>query len=158
MVKWGRASTITRVREKTDAHTTFLAMVIGNRWGRVGSGTMKDVLRHLRQAALGSEDAPSDGPLLEAFIARGDGAAFAALLRRHGPMVLGVCRRVLGNVHDAEDAFQASFLILARKANSIHKSEAVGSWLYGVAYRVAVKARARSAARQTRERQAGQRA
>jgi RNA polymerase sigma factor (sigma-70 family) len=102
------------------------------------------VLRHLRGLAAprAGGDVP-DGQLLDRFTARHEEAAFAALVRRHGPMVLGVCRRVLGNHHDAEDAFQAAFLILARKAVSISKRDSVGSWLYQVAYHVAMKARER---------------
>ena len=84
----------------------------------------------------------TDGQLLEHFTAQRDEASFAALVRRHGPLVFGVCRRLLQHEHDAEDAFQATFLVLVRKAGSIGKSESVGSWLYGVAYRIALKARA----------------
>jgi RNA polymerase sigma factor (sigma-70 family) len=111
------------------------------------------VLRHLRGLAspTGVGDAP-DAQLLERFTARREEAAFAALVRRHGPMVLGVCRRVLRQEQDAEDAFQAAFLALARKAPSISKRDSVGSWLYQVAYHVAIKARERTANRQKRER------
>ena len=84
----------------------------------------------------------SDAQLLERFASRRDEAAFEALLRRHGPMVLGVCRRVLGNPHDAEDAFQATFLVLARKAGSLRAGDSLGPWFHGVAHRVAVRARA----------------
>src|SRR6478672_6660914 len=76
-----------------------------------------------------------DGELLDRFVQSGDEQAFEALLVRHGPMVLGVCRRVLGNRHDAEDAFQATFLILARKAASLSRRECLASWLYTVASR-----------------------
>ncbi len=99
------------------------------------------VLHFLRRAA-GPAPGEEDAELLRRFIARREEAAFAALVSRHGAMVFGVCRRVLDNVHDAEDAFQATFLVLARQAASIRKREAVASWLYGVAYRVARKARA----------------
>jgi RNA polymerase sigma-70 factor (ECF subfamily) len=114
---------------------------------------MGSVIRHLRQAALRHGGGLSDGQLLECFLARREEAAFTALVRRHGPMVLGVCRRVLRNPHDAEDAFQATFLVLVRKAASILPRDAVGNWLYGVAYRTARKARAAAALRRAKERQ-----
>jgi RNA polymerase sigma factor (sigma-70 family) len=94
----------------------------------------------------------TDGELLGRFVAGRDEAAFEELLRRHGPMVLGVCRRILYDVNDAEDAFQATFLALLRQAGSINKRESVGSWLYGVAYRIAVKAKSRARRRRTHER------
>jgi RNA polymerase sigma factor (sigma-70 family) len=116
---------------------------------------MNRVLRHLcRAALLSADEGLTDAQLLEAFLARREGAAFEALLRRHGPMVLGVCRRVLRNVHDAEDAFQATFLVLARKAGSVRSREVLASWLYGVAYRTSMKARAMNAKRRTKEREA----
>jgi RNA polymerase sigma-70 factor (ECF subfamily) len=93
----------------------------------------------------------TDGQLLERFLANHDDAAFRALLQRHGPMVLGVCRRLLRHEQDAEDAFQATFLLLVRKAAAIANRQAVGSWLYGVAYRVALKARTRALRRRTHE-------
>jgi RNA polymerase sigma factor (sigma-70 family) len=119
---------------------------------------MNDVLRHLRRAALlraGKE--LSDAQLLESFLVRREGAAFEILLRRHGPMVLGVCRRVLRNYHDAEDAFQATFLVLARKAGSVRSKQVLASWLYGVAHRTSLKARAMSAKRRAKERQSVER-
>ena len=85
----------------------------------------------------------SDAQLLERFGAEHDEAAFAALVQRHGPMVFAVCRRVLQDHHAAEDAFQATFLVLARKSRSISQRELLGNWLYGVAYRTALKARSR---------------
>jgi RNA polymerase sigma factor (sigma-70 family) len=94
----------------------------------------------------------TDGQLIERFLTRGDQAAFESLVARHGPMVLGVCRQVLGDLHDAEDAFQATFLVLARSAGQIVKREVLGSWLYGVAYRIAVRARVDAAGRHARER------
>jgi RNA polymerase sigma factor (sigma-70 family) len=93
----------------------------------------------------------TDGQLLARFVAGRDEAAFEALVHRHGPMVLGLCRRVLHNLHDAEDAFQATFLLLARKAASVVKRDSVGSWLYAVAYRTALEARAVLARRRQRE-------
>lgn len=116
------------------------------------------LLQHVRGLVVAqATDKLLDRQLLERFTERGEEAAFAALVRRHGPLVLGVCRRVLHDWHDAEDAFQATFLVLARKAGSIAKSEALGSWLYKVAYRVAVRARGQAALRHARERQAGPR-
>jgi DNA-directed RNA polymerase specialized sigma24 family protein len=89
----------------------------------------------------------ADRELLERFVRRRDEAAFTTLVRRHGPMVMRVCRRVLNDWHAAEDAFQATFLVLARKAASIRRREAVGGWLHGVAYRLALKARRQAGAR-----------
>ena len=81
----------------------------------------------------------TDRYLLEQYVVCGSDTAFSALVQRHGRMVLNVCRRMLGHAHDAEDAFQAVFLVLARKASTIHQPEAFGSWLHGVAYRTASK-------------------
>ena len=100
------------------------------------------------QAAL----AQSDAQLLERFVARRDEPAFAALMVRHGPMVLCLCRQMLRDAQEAEDAFQAAFLVLARNADSIRKRPSLGAWLYGVAYRVAARLRGRAERRKTRER------
>jgi RNA polymerase sigma factor (sigma-70 family) len=121
----------------------------------MADATIHGALRHLhawRQTQTLAE-AP-DAELLERFTDRNEDAAFAALLRRHGPMVLGVSRRILHRFQDAEDVFQATFLILARKAAAIRKRESVGSFLHGVAHRLAVRARAQGVRRQARERQA----
>src|SRR5262245_57618393 len=99
-------------------------------------------------------DGRSDGQLLRQFLARRDEAAFALLLQRHGPLVLGVCRQVLRDTHAAEDAFQATFLVLARKAGSVRRRESLSAWLYRVAYNLARTARAGAARRQAHERQA----
>ena len=110
---------------------------------------LSGVLNHLHDL---KNTGPSDGHLLERYLARRDETAFAAIVRRHGPMVLGVCRRVLKNAHDAEDAFQATFLVLVTKAASVRPRELVGHWLYGVAYRTALKAKALAARRSAKER------
>jgi RNA polymerase sigma factor (sigma-70 family) len=111
------------------------------------------VARQLRKLLAGPlTGGLSDAELLERFVAHRDEAAFEVLVWRHGPMVLGVCRHVLRHQHDAEDAFQATFLVLARKAWTIGKRQAVGSWLYRVAYRVALRAKlvaGKRAAKQT---------
>jgi RNA polymerase sigma factor (sigma-70 family) len=113
---------------------------------------MSGLLRRLRRCAHAEDAArPSDGQLLGAFIERRDEEAFTRLVERHGPMVLGVCRRVLASVHDAEDAFQATFLVLVRKARAIGRRELVGNWLYGVAYRTALEARAKKLRRMARQ-------
>ena len=93
----------------------------------------------------GPTETSAEGSLVERFAQQRDEAAFAALVERYGPQVLGLCRRVLQNQQDAEDAFQATFLVLARKADTIHRCECVGSWLYSVAYRIARQARAKRA-------------
>src|SRR5260370_39970707 len=109
------------------------------------------VVQQIRQLAEGGRANPlTDQHLLERFIARKDESAFAALVRRHGPMILGLCRRLLHHFQDAEDIFQATFMVLARKAPAIRKQESVGSWLYGVAYRLALNAQIVSARHQAR--------
>jgi RNA polymerase sigma factor (sigma-70 family) len=117
-------------------------------------GQFGSVLRHIRgMRQAGDLAEAADGALLQRFVLGHDEAAFAQLVRRHGPMVLGVGRRVLGNPEDAEDVFQATFLLLARKAATIRKRDSVGSFLHGVAHRLALKARARRQSRWTHERQ-----
>src|SRR5436309_10505921 len=114
---------------------------------------MNKVVGHLRQAAQLRNDARvTDSQLLAGFLAERREAAFAALVRRHGPMVLGVCRRILRQAQDAEDAFQATFLALARQARCVGKQGSVGGWLYRVAYRVAVKAKMSGLKRKASER------
>jgi RNA polymerase sigma factor (sigma-70 family) len=112
---------------------------------------INSVIEHLRRAVLLPDGAGlGDGELLGSFIERHDETALAALVRRHGPMVWGVCSRLLSH-HDAEDAFQATFLVLVRKAASIRSREMVGNWLYGVAHQTALLARRTTARRRARE-------
>jgi RNA polymerase sigma factor (sigma-70 family) len=118
----------------------------------MATSQMSELVLHLRRAALLHDGAgqTTDGELLAGFIERRDEVALAALVRRHGPMVWGVCRRLLSH-HDAEDAFQATFLVLVRKAVSIIPRDRVGNWLYGVAHQTALQARRTAARRRTRE-------
>ena len=108
---------------------------------------LSTVVDHLRSLATPHQ---SDSQLLERFVSSGDAAAFAGLVRRHGPLVLGVCRRLLRDPHEAEDAFQATFLVLARKARSIRVEDSLSPWLYGVTYRIALRARSHAARRARR--------
>ena len=111
-------------------------------------GRLPGVLTHVRGLVAALHDrAATDRELLERFVSRREEAAFAALLERHGAMVLGVCRRVLHDAHDAEDACQAAFLALARKAPTIRKRDSLASWLYGVAVRIARNLRRHAARR-----------
>jgi RNA polymerase sigma factor (sigma-70 family) len=112
------------------------------------AGGFNELLEHLHRTGGGL----TDGQLLGRFLSTRDEDAFAALVRRHGPMVFGVCRRVLGDFQEAEDAFQATFLILARKASSVVNRESLGGWLHQVASRAALRARAGSTRRRARER------
>ena len=105
------------------------------------------VLQHLQQGNSGLKD----GQLLARFVAARDETSFAALVQRHGPMVFGVCRRILRDYHDAEDAFQATFLVLARKAGSVVKRDSLGCWLYQVAYHTALEASTANTRRRSRE-------
>ncbi len=114
--------------------------------------TLATVVGHVREALATSEGAGrSDRELLEEFTARQDSAAFTAIVRRYGPMVLGVSRRVLGHEHDAEDAFQATFLVLARRAGTVRRGESLAAWLYGTAYRTALRAKRDAARERARE-------
>jgi RNA polymerase sigma factor (sigma-70 family) len=115
-------------------------------------GSLHAVLHYVRRVISREGEADQgDAQLLRRFTAHGDEAAFASLVQRHGPMVWGVCTRVLSHTQDAEDAFQATFLILVRKARSLLRPDSLGPWLYGVAQRTAAKARTVAARRQARE-------
>jgi RNA polymerase sigma factor (sigma-70 family) len=118
----------------------------------MATGQLSPILRYIRtiSGAVGAGDL-EDAELLSRFARHGDEAAFAAVVRRHGPMVLGVCRRVVRDWHTAEDAFQATFLVLARKAGALLRPELLGQWLYGVAYRTAGRARVEAARRRSHE-------
>ena len=112
---------------------------------------MDSIVRYVRKIALQDARSMSDAQLLESFITHHDESAFEALVTRHGPLVLSVCRRALKNLHDAEDAFQTTFLVLVRKAASLGKRELLANWLYGVAYRTALKARAATNRKRAKE-------
>jgi RNA polymerase sigma factor (sigma-70 family) len=114
---------------------------------------LSEIIRQLRNTALSERAELTDAQLLDCLVTCREPAAVAALVQRHGSMVWGVCRRILHNYHDAEDAFQATFLVLVRKAASIRSRAKVANWLYGVAHQTALKARARLARRKQRETQ-----
>jgi RNA polymerase sigma factor (sigma-70 family) len=118
----------------------------------MAAGKLSKIIQNLRSALVRGEAAKgTDADLLQRYLRQRDEAAFETLLHRHGPMVLGVCRRVLGNEHDAEDAFQATFLVLIRKANTLRSPGLIGNWLYGVAYRTALHSRELTAKRRAKE-------
>jgi RNA polymerase sigma factor (sigma-70 family) len=118
----------------------------------MAAGQLHKVVEHLRNVLAKQDLAQmADGDLLTCYLRDRDEAAFEALLHRHGPMVMGVCRRVLHDLHDAEDAFQATFLVLVRRASSLRSPGRVGNWLYGVAYRSALEARKAAAKRRAKE-------
>jgi RNA polymerase sigma factor (sigma-70 family) len=116
-----------------------------------------DLPRYIRTLVGGPGTGVSDVNLLDRFVTSRDEAAFELLVYRHGPLVLGVCRRVLGNAHDAEDAFQATFLTLARKAGSVGQRSSLAGWLHTVAQRIALRLRARRARRSAAEQPLGDR-
>src|SRR5262245_30852588 len=119
----------------------------------MATSQLRRIIQNLAHVGLGEIGAGlSDGQLLESYIRTREQEAFAALVQRHGPMVWGVCRRILGH-QDAEDAFQATFLVLARKAAAIVPREMIANWLHGVARQTALKARATTAKRGAREKQ-----
>jgi RNA polymerase sigma factor (sigma-70 family) len=118
----------------------------------MATAPLQQVLHRLRQlVGQRGADQTSDARVLERFVRASDERAFEFLLGRHGPMVLGVCQRILGDSHLAEDVFQATFLVLVRKAASLRQPERVGNWLHGVATRLALKARADAARRRERQ-------
>jgi RNA polymerase sigma factor (sigma-70 family) len=113
-----------------------------------------DVLTYIRTICGQRQPDLTDSQLLDRFVTERDETAFALLVQRHGPVVLGVCRRVLDDAHAVEDAFQATFLVLARRAAAIRKRSSIGTWLHGVAHRVALRARGQQIARRNLERRA----
>src|SRR5437762_3020650 len=120
------------------------------------ASALNRVMQRLRSSALRQDCAGwADSELLDCFILDQDEDAFEAIVRRHGAMVLGVCRRILRNEADAEDAFQATFLVLVRKANTIRPRGMVSNWLYGVAHHTALKAKAMHSRRRVKEMEAG---
>jgi RNA polymerase sigma factor (sigma-70 family) len=120
----------------------------------MATNQLRRVLQSLHRATFPPEGAGlSDGQLLDSYVRSREESAFAALVHRHGPMVWGVCRRVLRSHQDAEDAFQATFLVLVRKASAVVPREMVANWLYGVAHQTALKARTTTTKRQAREKQ-----
>lgn len=122
----------------------------------MAANALNRMILQLRRASRPHEGTgPSDGDLLERYVSRGDPGAFEILLRRHGPMVWGVCRRILRCEADCEDAFQTTFLVFIRKSGSIRSGAGVGNWLYGVAHNTALKARAMRCKRQGKELEAG---
>lgn len=117
----------------------------------MADSTLTGFLHHLRWSLRrGGEGGTTDADLLQRFLDKREEAAFAALVERHGPMVLGVCRQLVANPADADDAFQATFLVLVRRAASIRQPQLLGNWLYGVAHRVAARARVQAVRRQAR--------
>jgi RNA polymerase sigma factor (sigma-70 family) len=122
----------------------------------MGDAQLQTLVRHLRRMAdPGGTGGLSDAQLLERWVAQRDEAAFEVLVWRHGPMVLGLCRRLLPNPPDADDVFQATFLALVRRARSVRRRQALAGWLYRVALRAALRARAAAARRAARERSVG---
>ncbi len=121
----------------------------------MATAPLTNMVGHLRRSVQ-AQSGLTDGELLEAYLTRRDEAAFECLIWRHGPAVLGACRRILQNGVDAEDAFQATFLVLVQKAHTIRPRAAVGAWLYGVACNVAKKARALAHLRRARDLAAGE--
>ena len=121
----------------------------------MANGQIGTVLRYLRQmVGTGETGDRTDGQLLESFASRHEAAAFEALVHRHAPLVWSVCRRILRNEHEAEDAFQATFLVLVKKAPTLDRRGSLGNWLYTVAYHLALKARMKAARQRTQEKEA----
>jgi RNA polymerase sigma factor (sigma-70 family) len=119
------------------------------------NGQLDTVMRHLRRLAAGADDHElTDAQLLQKFVGQRDDAAFAALVRRHQPLVWSVCQHALGHIQDAEDAFQATFLVLLQNADKIRKQDMLGSWLHGVALQVASTLKRAGKRRQRHERKA----